>query len=119
MARIRHIALFCKDAGKTAEFYKHLFDLKEVARSEIGTIYLSDGKVNLALIQHSPQFNEEVGINHFGFQVGDVEAFRKKMRALGIDQPLEKPNIPGAYFEYKMKDPDGNTVDVSDEGWAL
>ena len=50
MARIRHIALFCKDAGKTAEFYKHLFDLKEVARSEIGTIYLSDGKVNLALI---------------------------------------------------------------------
>jgi len=29
---------------------------------------------------------------------------------------LEKPNIPGSYFEYKMKDPDDNTVDVSEEG---
>ena len=119
MARIRHVALFCKDAEKTAEFYSRLFDLKEAARSEIGTIYLSDGEVNLALIQASPRFNEEIGINHCGFQVDDVEAFRAKMKELGINQPLEKPNIPGAYFEYKMKDPDGNTVDVSEEGWAL
>jgi len=34
----------------------------------------------------------------------------------GSDQPSEKPNIPGSYFEYKMKDPDDNTVDVSEEG---
>lgn len=119
MARIRHVALFCKDAEKTAEFYRRLFDLKEVARNEGGAIYLSDGEVNLALIQHGPRLShEEIGINHCGFQIEDMEAFRVRMKELGINQPLEKPDIPGSYFEYKMKDPDGNTLDVSEEGWA-
>ncbi len=119
MARIRHIAVFCKDAEKEASFYKALFDLQEVSRSEIGTVYLSDGEINLALIQHREGMGE-LGVNHFGFEVESLEAFRTKMKDLDLERPLEKPNIPGAYFENKMKDPEGNTVDVSQEGegWA-
>lgn len=118
MARIRHVAVFCKDPNASAEFYAKLFDLKEVARSQVGTIYLSDGEVNLAFIQHHPDMGEPVGINHIGFQVESMEAFRERMKAEGLDRPLEKPNIPGSYFEFKMKDPENITVDVSDEGWA-
>ena len=49
-AQIRHIAVNVQDSKKTAEYYKKIFGLEEQLRAANGTIYLSDGFVDLALI---------------------------------------------------------------------
>ena len=56
MARLRHFAVCVKDLDKAAEFYAKVFDLKRVGREdlEIGSaIYMTDGVINLALLNFS------------------------------------------------------------------
>ncbi len=55
MPRIRHIALTTKDPAKTAAFYKEAFGLKEVRRSPNGAVFLTDGHINLAVLNLKDQ----------------------------------------------------------------
>jgi hypothetical protein len=58
MARIRHIALVVKDLEKTATFYQKALGLSRSEISEGPTarrIYMSDGEVNLALLQYKSE----------------------------------------------------------------
>jgi catechol 2,3-dioxygenase-like lactoylglutathione lyase family enzyme len=48
--RIRHIAINVQDREKAAAYYKNIFKLEEKERGPNGTIYLSDGFVDIALI---------------------------------------------------------------------
>lgn len=52
--RIRHIAINVQDRDKAAEYYKRIFGMEEKFRGPNGTIYLSDGFVDVALI-NSPR----------------------------------------------------------------
>ncbi len=57
-ARIRHIALSVKDIDATADFYEKAFGLKRSPKSEGPTayrIYMSDGEINLALLQYKSE----------------------------------------------------------------
>jgi catechol 2,3-dioxygenase-like lactoylglutathione lyase family enzyme len=108
--RIRHIAINVQDREKVAEYYKRIFGLEEKYRGPSGTIYLSDGHVDLALIS-TPKY--PWGINHFGFQVDSVEAIE---RAAGT---RAEPNTFGAVAESWIRDIEGNRVDVSEHGWPI
>ena len=76
MARIRHIALVVKDLEKTATFYEKALGLSRSEMSEGPTarrIYMSDGEVNLALLQYKSEVGSGVpkgwvGIHHFGWR---------------------------------------------------
>ena len=72
--RIRHIAINVEDLDKTAEYYKRVFGMEEKHRRPGGTIYLSDGHLDLALI-HSEKY--PWGIHHFGFKVDSVQEIEK------------------------------------------
>ena len=87
MARLRHFAVCVKDLEKAATFYETVFELKRAGREdlEIGSaIYLTDGVINLALLNFSIGPGAKaadtadprglVGAHHFGFQVDDLEA---------------------------------------------
>ena len=83
MARIRHIALVVKDLEKTADFYQKALGLSRSEMSEGPTarrIYMSDGEVNLALLQYKSEVGsglkdpqDFVGVHHFGFQVDNLK----------------------------------------------
>jgi catechol 2,3-dioxygenase-like lactoylglutathione lyase family enzyme len=127
-ARIRHIALSVKDIDATADFYEKAFGLKRSPKSEGPTawrVYMSDGEINLALLQYKSEVGsglkdpqDFVGIHHFGFQVDDLEAAKKKIEAAGgkffftLGSSKEEAN-----FEVKYKDPDGVIFDISEKGW--
>ena len=54
MAKLRHIAVHTPDPEKTAEFYKRVFDMKEVGRTDSPIakgVYLSDGTINMAVLR--------------------------------------------------------------------
>jgi catechol 2,3-dioxygenase-like lactoylglutathione lyase family enzyme len=108
--RIRHIAINVQDREKTAEYYKKIFGMEEKSRGPNGTIYLSDGFVDVALIS-TPR--HPWGINHFGFKVDSVKAVEETA------QTTAEANTFGAIAESWIKDPEGNRVDVSEHGWPI
>jgi catechol 2,3-dioxygenase-like lactoylglutathione lyase family enzyme len=62
-ARIRHIALCVKDIKATADFYEKAFGLKRTPIREGATAwncYMSDGEVNLALLQYKSEVGSGV-----------------------------------------------------------
>ena len=120
MAKLRHIAVVVEDLEKAAVFYEKVFDLKRVGEEhlEMGSgIYLSDGVINLALLKYKQE--APAGAHHFGFQVDDLEAARKRIEAAGgkffftLGDSKEQAN-----FEMKFKDPDGVIFDISEKGWV-
>jgi catechol 1,2-dioxygenase len=117
--RLRHFAVVVRDLEKAAGFYESVFDLKRAGREdlEMGSgIYLTDGVINLALLKYK---NETAsGAHHFGFQVDDLQATRKRIEAAGgtffftLGKTKDEAN-----FEMKFKDPDGVIFDISEKGW--
>jgi len=128
MARLRHFAIVVRDLEKAAAFYEGVFDLKRVGQEVLdfaSAIYLSDGTINLALLNYVGKrgsgldnAREFVGAHHFGFQVDDIAATQQKIEAAGgtfffdLGNDQEKEN-----FERKFKDPDGIIFDISKKGW--
>jgi catechol 2,3-dioxygenase-like lactoylglutathione lyase family enzyme len=132
MPRIKHIALTTKDPSATAAFYKEAFGLQEIRRSPNGAVFLTDGYINMAILNfktekdadvgaHGPNFS---GIHHFGLEVEDLdEAAQRLERAHGqqltAKDGLDMEMAPSAHrnFEMKWAGPDGVVIDISHTGW--
>ncbi len=128
MARLRHIAVVVRNLERAARFYEQAFELERVGEEHIdlgSAIYLSDGVINLALLTYKGETGSGlkdaagfVGAHHFGFQVDDLEAAKKRVEAAGgkffftLGKTKEDAN-----FEVKYKDPDGVIFDISEKGW--
>ena len=130
MARLRHFALVVRDLDKAAAFYQDVFELKRVGREdlEIGSaIYMSDGVINLALLNFKgreggrasglPEGSRFVGAHHFGFQVDDLAAMQERIEAHGGKFFFDLGDDRHGNFERKFKDPDGIIFDISQNGW--
>ena len=55
MAKLRHIAISCRDPWATAEFYIEAFGMTKVGETHstlADGVYLSDGVVNMALLRY-------------------------------------------------------------------
>src|SRR5262245_50468954 len=128
-ARIRHIALCVKDIDATADFYEKAFGLKRSPKSEGKTawsLYMSDGEVNLALLQYKSEVgsglkNPEdfVGIHHFGFQCDDFDAQQQRIEQAGGKFFYDLNDPDDDNFERKFKDPNGIVFDLNWKGWVL
>ncbi len=122
MARIRHLAILTEDVEKLVRFYTAAFGLKIVPG--IGTAtYLSDGHINLAIIPIGPERAIEgdklkPGLYHFGFEVEDVASLRGTCAELSAASGIDK-RPPNREAEYRVHDPDGNPIDLSQHGWPI
>jgi len=128
MAKLRHFAIVVRDLERAARFYEQVFDLKRVGRDdlEIGSgIYLSDGLINLALLQYKSaaaagvdNLDDLVGAHHFGFKVEDLAESQQRIEAAGGTFFFDLGKTPDdVNFERKFKDPDGIIFDISEKGW--
>ena len=132
MPRIRHIALTTADPDKTAAFYKEAFGMSEIRRSPNGAVFLTDGYINLAVLNHKTEKDADVGahgpnfngIHHFGFEVEDLDQTATKLEKSTGQQLTEKDGLdmemaPGTHrnFEMKWAGPDGVVIDISHTGW--
>ncbi|MBI1205229.1 MAG: hypothetical protein GC182_22210 [Rhodopseudomonas sp.] len=128
MARLRHFAVCVTDLEKSATFYENVFGLKRIEREdlEIGSaIYMSDGVINLALLNFSGTKGNDLknpvghtGANHFGFQVDDIAETQAKIEAMGGKFFFDLGDSRKGNFERKFKDPDGVVFDISENGWV-
>jgi catechol 2,3-dioxygenase-like lactoylglutathione lyase family enzyme len=115
MARIRHLAIVTENRERLVNFYTNAFGMKVV--DGVGpAIYLSDGYLNVAIIQKRPQY--KVGLYHFGIEVQDIEALKPICKELGAASEIQK-RPPNREAEYRVHDPDGNPIDLSQHGWPV
>ena len=132
MAKIRHVAMTTKNPSEVAEFYKKAFDMEEIRRSDNGAVFLSDGYINLAILNWKTEKDADVGINganfsgihHIGFMVDDLDDACEKLddvkgEQLNSRDGLETMSPTGPRnFEMKWAGPDGVVLDISHPGWA-
>ncbi len=121
MAKLRHLAILTHQPEKLANFYKTVFELKEIYRTKKGSVHLSDGEVNLAILNANdpkdPTEPHHLGLYHFGFQVDDPEIVSKRIQELYPEgAPKARPRGT-SYAETRGMDPDGNLFDISTWGW--
>ena len=138
MPKLRHVSLHTADPEKTAEFYKRVFDMVEVGRTDskfAEGIFLSDGTINLSVVRFKTKEAERAddalggvaadrgdglgsafGLHHFGFWVENEDETRRRLREAGAEYlfTVDRPD----YFEEKYKGPDAVMLDISGRGWV-
>ena len=113
---IRHIALYTPKPQAMADFYCKVFDMKEVERTDRSSIFVSDGYFNLALLYQRKE--EPMGLNHFGFHVKSNEEMQRRAEKAGVRRGAARPErIP--FAEFRVHDPEGNGIDISQKGWHV
>jgi catechol 2,3-dioxygenase-like lactoylglutathione lyase family enzyme len=118
MGKIRHIAIRCEDAEKTAEWLQRALELQLVQRRGSGAIDLSDGDVNITLLPLGLGAGEtppKPGFEHIGVSVADDEAARQRLLANGATE-LNPVGMGEIYYEAKFRSPEGLVIDVGH--WA-
>jgi catechol 2,3-dioxygenase-like lactoylglutathione lyase family enzyme len=111
---IRHIALYTPNPRRLADFYCGVLGMKEIDRTDRSSIFVSDGYFNLALLYLRTE--EKIGLNHFGFHVKSNEEMRSRAEKAGVSRGAARPErIP--FAEYRVHDPEGNGIDISEKGW--
>jgi catechol 2,3-dioxygenase-like lactoylglutathione lyase family enzyme len=136
MAKIKHIAVATQDPEKTAQFYKEVFGMREIAKinSPGATgFHLTDGDINFAILKFKndqtagvPQGKEYTGLHHIGFEVDSIEELDKNLKAAGAPirddindaLGLGKGQPSHVNAEVKYGAPDGVIIDISETGWA-
>ncbi|MGH7832002.1 MAG: VOC family protein [Candidatus Binatia bacterium] len=115
MARIKHIAIYTDDPDRAAKFYCQAFDLREVRRTKSGSVIMTDGDVSLSLLK--ARADTPRGLHHFGFQVENCDLARRRLEELSGDGEAYRPER-AVIAEFRIHDPDGVPLDVSDRPWA-
>jgi catechol 2,3-dioxygenase-like lactoylglutathione lyase family enzyme len=108
-AKLKHMAIVSNDPERLNRFYQSVFGMG----SDRGLV-LTDGYVGVNFNRRAP--GRQAGLDHFGFEVEDVEEIFARVRD---DYPnvewLKRPaNRPFAGIS--MHDPAGNVFDLSQAG---
>src|SRR5579864_6317232 len=118
MGKIRHIAIRCEDAEKTAQWLQTALELELVQRRNSGAIDLSDGDVNITLLPlglGTADHPAAPGFEHIGVTVADDAAARERLLQAGAVE-LNPVGLGEVFYEAKFRSPEGLVIDVG--RWA-
>ncbi|MFE4545920.1 VOC family protein [Streptomyces sp. NPDC056785] len=114
--RLRHVALVVQDSAAAAAFYRDTLQMEEFHQDPDGSRFLTDGYINLALIQQRLDGDVPAGFNHFGFEVPEVSGVADRMTGRGVARPVLRGG-DRPFAEYRAIDPEGNWFDLSEHGF--
>ena len=118
MSKIYHIAVKVPDLEKAKAFYKEIFGFDELKQSKVRdhtTCHLTDGVIDLAVIEYDSEDSPEAGlsgpgpcIHHFGVEVEDLEGSHAKLKEMGCEI-LSAPGV----LPIKFRSPFGVVAEIS------
>jgi catechol 2,3-dioxygenase-like lactoylglutathione lyase family enzyme len=128
-AKIRHLALYTEHQDEMTTFYQNVFGMKRITRSfnDPNKGHISDGVIGLAVLKRRPSF--AAGLDHFGFEVDDVECIMDTMKQKYPKTLVTKGLEQVAFAVFRSHDPAGAQFDISwkehpkvqegykDDGW--
>jgi len=110
-AQIKHIAIVTDRYTLLARFYEAVFGMWTFpGRIEAAAMAVSDGHVGLNFNLRAP--GRQAGLDHFGFEVEDVDAvIERAMKFPAVDFLRRPSNRP--FVGISMNDPAGNVFDLA------
>jgi catechol 2,3-dioxygenase-like lactoylglutathione lyase family enzyme len=125
-AKLRHIAIACKDPDAMADFYVKAFGF-EIVRSNDGPLayghHVSDGTLDLAILRFKTdqigRGMDYTGLHHFGILVDGLDGAARIVEACGGKHYMDQddPARTGG-FEVKMYGPEGILFDIAEHPWT-
>ncbi|HET8562865.1 MAG TPA: VOC family protein [Candidatus Binatia bacterium] len=126
---IRYVGIRTSDPERLANFYQSALPIREVRRittqnSEPTAIFLSAGATTLGLLKNRD--GGKGGFERIGVQVNSIDKIKERIRKappfLYPGEPeiivmTAPPGDPGKSLY--LKDPDGNIVELTEEGWTV
>jgi len=129
---ISHFVLRSLNPAASAKFYREVYELQELEKpGDDPNHYLTDGRVTIIVAPWAITDYEGAGIeprhmDHLGFRVEDVDAFKKDLQTLVKRNPALAPKPGGTegeirlsllakckHGQFQLCDPDGVPIDVS------
>jgi catechol 2,3-dioxygenase-like lactoylglutathione lyase family enzyme len=128
MGKIRHVAFMINEPLKVMDFYQRGFGFEQCYASASGSVMVTDGLFNLALLKiresdsevvgthraDGGEANQRPGINHYGFVVDSVE---ETLELLGPELKHGENPQDGRPAEMRVYDPWDNAFDLSSRGY--
>lgn len=108
---VRLVTVQVTNPDQAYEFYKAQFDLAVLRRDPDGSVVLSDGTVGLVLTK--AQVLPKNGIQYFGIQVNDLSTVAGRLQESRVELSSD-----GDRDQFRISDPEGNQVVISERGWA-
>jgi len=121
-AVIRYVAYISENPEKLSAFYHRFFKTDELGRSQEGDISLTDGFLNLTFFRKRPALCEprmEIGLNHIGIQVDNIEETKNKYIRLFPRKPVVPESGDIHHGVLRIHDPDGNPVSLSEQPFGV
>ena len=110
LLRLGHFGVNVMDVEAAREFYQGQFELTLLGRDADGSVRLSDGTITIKLT--GEQSRAKSGIQYFGIQVARFASVKDSLRTAGVEF------AEGSAGQIKIRDPEGNQVVVSEQGWT-
>lgn len=115
---LEHVNLTVADLDRSVDFYTRLFDLKVrwlgTTRDGTPAAHVGDDRAYLALFEGRGSLPDQdygqVGINHIGFVVDDLEAAKVRLSSLDARVHSEQEYDPGRRLYFR--DPDGIEIEL-------
>ncbi len=124
--RLEHANITVNNIDTSFQFYRALFGFEKrwegMATGEVGPIramHAGNEHTYLALFEaeregRSPADYGIAGVNHIGFEVADLEIYRRRLKELGVEVHLEADYEPGVRIYFY--DPDGIEIELVEYG---
>jgi lactoylglutathione lyase len=123
---IEHIAINVKDIRKSKDFYGRILGFELLEAVDCGEFYLYyyrlPGNARLELFDYHGGNKEtgreesEVGLRHLAFQVEDVAAHEKLLKAAGVPITLSTCDLPNLASRVLLfLDPNGVTIEFCEK----
>jgi catechol 2,3-dioxygenase-like lactoylglutathione lyase family enzyme len=123
MSRLNYLAIMCDDPQRMRDWYQRWFGMEEDQpgrRKARSTSPTATSTVGLLKRGSAPgEEDQHRGVHHFGFQIDDIMEIERNLEDFDPSLRLERRPSEDPYAEYRLTDPEGIVVDLSERGYGV
>jgi catechol 2,3-dioxygenase-like lactoylglutathione lyase family enzyme len=112
-AKLNHLAIVTDQYALMGKFYECAFGLKEGKKKANAARALSIGDGHVGININPTKPGRKLGLDHFGFEVEDVETFFERCRKKYPTVKWQERPSSRPFAGLTSHDPDGNVIDIS------
>jgi catechol 2,3-dioxygenase-like lactoylglutathione lyase family enzyme len=121
VSQLNYMAIMCDDPVRLQEWYQRWFGFEEINRNPAGSVYISDGYFTMGLLKRGSAAGEDTqdrGLHHFGFQIDSIVEIERNLEDFDPSIRIEQRPESDPYAQYRIKDPEGVILDLSEKGYG-
>lgn len=116
-AKLKHLAIVSDQYTLLGRFYEGMFGMKPSRNARpFGAVVVRDGYVGLNINPRKGKAGRQAGLDHFGFEVADIELVYSRLREKYPSIEVLKRPSTRPFAGISTHDPAGNVFDLSEQG---